>query len=162
MKKLDKKEMAKKFYIEKFFNISSIAKTLNINRATIYYYKNCDLKKNIDWDELRYINTLNPQNTKNKEKMFLSVLITEFDKALVTLEQSNVEQKLKKLENFANSYYKLKIPDAKTNIKLKKEELVKEVITSIVDLSIKQKNISVANFLKNNSSNIIEKVFKNE
>lgn len=158
---MTKKEKAKKFYVEDGYGVSEIAGLLQVERGTVYYYKNSDLKKGVDWDELRYINTLNPKGTEDKEKMFLSVLIQEFDKALVELRESEIEKKLQKLESFAQTYYKLKIPDKKTNVKVQKAEIIKEVITKIANIAIKEKHQEAAQFLSDHSERIIEDLLRN-
>ena len=159
---MTKKEKAKKFYVEDDKSVADIATALNIKTATVYYYKSSDLKKGIDWDELRYIATLNPEDTQDKEKVFLSVLIKEFDKALVELAQSDIEKKLLKLESFAKTYYKLKIPQNKIDTKVKKTQIVKEIITKLANLSIELKQHQVAKFLSDNADRILEDLLKDE
>ena len=159
---MTKKDKAKKFYIEDDKSVADIAVALNINKNTVYYYKNSDFKKGIDWDELRYISTLNPEGTQDKEKIFLSVLIKEFDKALIDLAQSDIEKKLLKLESFARTYYKLKIPDNKTDVKVQKTQIIKEVILKLINIAMQQDNKKVAEFLSHNSDEIIEDLLKSE
>ncbi len=158
---MTKKDKAKKFYIEDDKSVADIAVALNINKNTVYYYKNSDFKKGIDWDELRYISTLNPEDTQDKEKIFLSVLIKEFDKALVDLAKSDIEKKLLKLESFARTYYKLKIPDNKTDVKVQKTQIIKEVITKLANLSIELNQKQVAQFLSDNADRILQDLLKN-
>ncbi|WP_324171991.1 DUF1804 family protein [Sulfurimonas sp.] len=158
---MTKKEKAKKFYVEDGYGVSEIAGLLQVERGTVYYYKNSDYKKSIDWDELRYIHTMNPKATEDKERMFLSVLIQEFDKALVELKESDIEEKLQKLESFAQTYYKLKIPDKKTNVKVQKTEIIKEVIKKISTIAIEEKHQEAAQFLSEHSERIVEDILRN-
>jgi len=158
---MEKREKARKFFVDDGYGVGDIAKALNIQRATIYYYKKTDLEKGIDWDELRYIATLNPEDTHDKEKMFLSVLIQEFNKALIELKNSEVEDKLYKLEQFAKTYYRLKVPDKETGKKLKKDDIAKDVIKKIVALAVDQENMEVAEFLKDNAETIVEDIISN-
>lgn len=159
---MTKKEKAKKFYVEDGYGVREIAGLLQVERGTIYYYKNSDEKKGIFWDELRYMHTMNPKATEDKEKMFLSVLIQEFEKALVELKESDIEKKLQKLESFAQTYYKLKIPDKKTNVKVQKTEIIKEAITKIANIAIEEKHQEVAQFLSEHSERIVEDILRNE
>ena len=161
-KKLDKREKARKFYVNDGYSVGDIATALNVKRQTVYYYKSSDLEKGIDWDELKYIETLNPKDTHDKEKMFLTVLIQEFNKALVELQDSEVENKLQKLEQFAKTYYRLKVPDKETGKKLKKDDIAKDVIKKIVSIAVDQENLEVAQFLSDHSETIVQEILKDE
>lgn len=159
---MTKKEKAKKFYVEDEKSVADIATALNVKKGTVYYYKKSDLEKGIDWDELRYIATLNPEDTHDKEKIFLSVLIKQFDKALVDLANSDLIEKLELIEGYAKTYYKLKIPDNKTDVKVQKTQVVKEVITKIINIAISENHTQVAQFLSDNSDTIMEDLLKSE
>ncbi len=156
------KQKAKRFFVEDGYSVTDIAGLLQVSRPSIYYYKNSDKTKGIDWDELRYVNACDPKDTADKEKMFLSVLIQEFDKALMELKDSDLESKLAKLESFAHTYYKLKIPDKSTTVKVQKTAIIKEVITKLAELSIELKQTQVAQFLSDNAERILQDLLKDE
>ena len=131
-------------------SLTQIASTLGISRQTISNYK-----KKFKWDE-----TLLSEHTidaKDKEKEFILELIKEWDKAVEELKQSDLSNKLTILEKYTKLYYKLKNinQESKTTQKLKKEEIIKETITKIAQLAIKQNNQTVANFLSQNSDLIV-------
>lgn len=157
---MTKKEKSKKFYVEDDKSVADIATALNITKGAVYYHKKSDLDKGVDWDELRYIASLDPKDTQDKEKIFLSVLIKQFDKALVDLAESDLIEKLELIEGYAKTYYKLKIPDSKIDAKVQKTQVVKDVITKIINIAIQNNNQQVAEFLSANSDEIMESLLK--
>lgn len=84
-----KKQLAKDMYIKENKSIEDICVALGISRASFYYYKNRDKTQNqIDWDELKLINAYDKKPTVENEKVFLSTLIIEFEKALEEFKES--------------------------------------------------------------------------
>jgi len=158
-----KKLLAKNMYIKENKSIEDICIALGVSRATFYYYKNKDQKDfNISWDELKLINAYDKKPTIENEKIFLSTLILEFEKTLQQFKDENAEDKLKKLEQFARTYYKLKIPQGKTALKFNKVDILKEFLTKLIDIALKQNHKEVANFLSANSNFIVDELLKNE
>ena len=156
-----KKQLAKDMYIKENKSIEDICVALGISRASFYYYKNRDKTQNqIDWDELKLINAYDKKPTVENEKVFLSTLIIEFEKALKEFKESETEDKLKKLERFASSYYKLKMPQGKIAVSIKKIDVLQEFLKKLVDIAVENNHIEVANFLSENASKIVDDLLK--
>lgn len=156
-----KKQLAKDMYIKENKSIEDICTSLGISRASFYYYKNRDKTQNqIDWDELKLINAYDKKPTVENEKVFLSTLIIEFEKALEEFKESETEDKLKKLERFASSYYKLKMPQGKIAVSIKKIDVLQEFLKKLVDIAVENNHIEVANFLSENASKIVDDLLK--
>lgn len=156
-----KKQLAKDMYIKENKSIEDICVALGISRASFYYYKNRDKTQNqIDWDELKLINAYDKKPTVENEKVFLSTLIIEFEKALEEFKESETEDKLKKLERFASSYYKLKMPQGKIAVSIKKIDVLQEFLKKLVDIAVENNHIEVANFLSENASKIVDDLLK--
>lgn len=156
-----KKQLAKDMYIKENKSIEDICVALGISRASFYYYKNRDKTQNqIDWDELKLINAYDKKPTVENEKVFLSTLIIEFEKALEEFKESETEDKIKKLERFASSYYKLKMPQGKIAASIKKIDVLQEFLKKLVDIAVENNNIEVANFLSENASKIVDDLLK--
>ena len=148
-------------YIKENKSIEDICTSLGISRASFYYYKNRDKTQNqIDWDELKLINAYDKKPTVENEKVFLSTLIIEFEKALEEFKESETEDKLKKLERFASSYYKLKMPQGKIAVSIKKIDVLQEFLKKLVDIAVENNHIEVANFLSENASKIVDDLLK--
>lgn len=86
----------------------------------------------------------------------------EFEKALEEFKESETEDKLKKLERFASSYYKLKMPQGKIAISVKKIDVLQEFLKKLVDIAVEENHIEVANFLSENASKIVDELLKND
>lgn len=158
-----KKQLAKDMYIKENKNIEDICLALGISRASFYYYKNKDKTENkIDWDELKLINAYDKKPTIENEKLFLSTLILEFEKALEDFKEDETEDKLKKLERFAGTYYKLKMPQGKVATSIKKIDILQEFLKKLVDIAVEENHIEVANFLSENASKIVDELLKDE
>lgn len=156
-----KKQLAKDMYIKENKSIEDICTSLGVSRASFYYYKNRDKTQNqIDWDELKLINAYDKKPTVENEKVFLSTLIIEFEKALEEFKESETEDKLKKLERFASSYYKLKMPQGKIAASIKKIDVLQEFLKKLVDIAVENNHIEVANFLSENASKIVDDLLK--
>lgn len=156
-----KKQLAKDMYIKESKSIEDICTSLGVSRASFYYYKNRDKTQNqIDWDELKLINAYDKKPTVENEKVFLSTLIIEFEKALEEFKESETEDKLKKLERFASSYYKLKMPQGKIAVSIKKIDVLQEFLKKLVDIAVENNHIEVANFLSENASKIVDDLLK--
>lgn len=156
-----KKQLAKDMYIKENKSIEDICVALGISRASFYYYKNRDKTQNqIDWDELKLINAYDKKPTVENEKVFLSTLIIEFEKALEEFKESVTEDKLKKLERFASSYYKLKMPQGKIAVSVRKIDVLQEFLKKLVDIAVENNHIEVANFLSENASKIVDDLLK--
>ena len=156
-----KKQLAKDMYIKENKSIEDICTSLGVSRASFYYYKNRDKTQNqIDWDELKLINAYDKKPTVENEKVFLSTLIIEFEKALEEFKESETEDKLKKLERFASSYYKLKMPQGKIAVSIKKIDVLQEFLKKLVDIAVENNHIEVANFLSENASKIVDDLLK--
>jgi len=156
-----KKQLAKDMYIKENKSIEDICTSLGVSRASFYYYKNRDkTQKQIDWDELKLINAYDKKPTVENEKVFLSTLIIEFEKALEEFKESETEDKLKKLERFASSYYKLKMPQGKIAVSIKKIDVLQEFLKKLVDIAVENNHIEVANFLSENASKIVDDLLK--
>jgi len=130
-------------------SLTQIASTLGVSRQTISNYK-----KKFRWDE-----TLLSEHTLDatqKEHEFILELIKEWDMAVEELKQSDLKNKLLILEKYTKLYYKLKNinQESKTTQKLKKEQIIKETITKIARLAIKQNATTVAEFLSTNSETV--------
>lgn len=148
-------------YIKENKSIEDICTSLGVSRASFYYYKNRDkTQKQIDWDELKLINAYDKKPTVENEKVFLSTLIIEFEKALEEFKESETEDKLKKLERFASSYYKLKMPQGKIAVSIKKIDVLQEFLKKLVDIAVENNHIEVANFLSENASKIVDDLLK--
>ena len=131
-------------------SLTQIASTLGVSRQTISNYK-----KKFRWDE-----TLLSEHTLDatqKEHEFILELIKEWDMAVEELKQSDLKNKLLILEKYTKLYYKLKNinQESKTTQKLKKEQIIKETITKIARLAIKQNATTVAEFLSTNSEIVV-------
>lgn len=156
-----KKQLAKDMYIKENKSIEDICTSLGVSRASFYYYKNRDKTQNqIDWDELKLINAYDKKPTVENEKVFLSTLIIEFEKALEEFKESETEDKLKKLERFASSYYKLKMPQGKIAVSVRKIDVLQEFLKKLVDIAVENNHIEVANFLSENASKIVDDLLK--
>lgn len=156
-----KKQLAKDMYIKENKSIEDICTSLGVSRASFYYYKNRDKTQNqIDWDELKLINVYDKKPTVENEKVFLSTLIIEFEKALEEFKESETEDKLKKLERFASSYYKLKMPQGKIAVSIRKIDVLQEFLKKLVDIAVANNHIEVANFLSENASKIVDDLLK--
>ena len=156
-----KKQLAKDMYIKENKSIEDICVALGISRASFYYYKNRDKTQNqTDWDELKLINAYDKKPTVENEKVFLSTLIIEFEKALEEFKESETEDKLKKLERFASSYYKLKMPQGNIAVSIKKIDVLQEFLKKLVDIAVENNHIEVANFLSENASKIVDDLLK--
>ena len=152
-----KHKRAKQLYIDGV-SISSIATAVGLTRTTIYTYKSKDLKKGIDWDELRYLKQTSTVSTKTDEKKFLGTLIQSFENAMSELEEiEEPEKRLNILTRFVNAYYKIKSPN-KGDTKGAKASGASEAIYAISQLAIEQGNHGVVNFLSENHDIIIERV----
>ena len=134
-------------------SLKEIASTLGISRQTVSNYK-----KKFNWDEM--LLSEHTIDAENKEKEFILELIKEWDKAVEELKLSNLSNKLTILEKYTKLYYKLKNINQESRVtqKLKKEEIIKETITKIAQLAIKQNDQTVANFLSQNSETIVEMI----
>lgn len=158
-----KKQLAKDMYIKENKSIEDICLALGISRASFYYYKNKDKTENkSDWDELKLINAYDKKPTIENEKIFLTTLILEFEKALEEFKDDESEDKLKKLERFASSYYKLKMPQGKIATNVKKIDILQEFLKKLVDIAVEENHIEVANFLSQNASKIVDELLKDE
>ncbi len=157
-----KRELIKNMYIKEDKSIEDICTALSITRGTFYYHKNEDAKKGIDWDELKLIQAYDKKPTLENEKVFLSTLINEFEKALEEFKTENAEGKLKKLERFAASYYRLKMPQGKIASSVKKIDVLQEFLKKLVDIAVEQNHIEVANFLSQNADKIVNDLLKSE
>ncbi len=156
-----KKQLAKDMYIKENKSIEDICTSLGVSRASFYYYKNRDKTQNqIDWDELKLINAYDKKPTVENEKVFLSTLIIEFEKALEEFKESETEDKLKKLERFASSYYKLKMPQGKIAVSVRKIDVLQEFLKKLIDIAVENNHIEVANFLSENASKIVDDLLK--
>jgi len=156
-----KKQLAKDMYIKENKSIEDICTSLGISRATFYYYKNRDKTQNqIDWDELKLINAYDKKPTVENEKVFLSILIKEFEKTLEEFKEDTAEDKLKKLERFASSYYRLKIPQNENAKKINKADLLKDFLRKIAQLAIDKGRADIVDFLSKNEDDLIEILIK--
>lgn len=156
-----KKQLAKDMYIKENKSIEDICTILGVSRASFYYYKNRDKTQNqIDWDELKLINAYDKKPTVENEKVFLSTLIIEFEKALEEFKESETEDKLKKLERFASSYYKLKMPRNENSKKINKADLLKDFLRKIAQLAIEKGRADIVDFLSKNEDDLIEILIK--
>lgn len=156
-----KKQLAKDMYIKENKSIEDICTALGISRATFYYYKNKDKTSNqIDWDELKLINAYAKKPTVENEKVFLSTLIKEFEIALEEFKEDKSEDKLKKLERFASSYYKLKMPRNENSKKINKADLLKDFLRKIAQLAIDKGRADIVDFLSKNEDDLIEILIK--
>lgn len=156
-----KKQLAKDMYIKENRSIEDICTSLGISRASFYYYKNRDKTQNqIDWDELKLINAYDKKPTVENEKVFLSILIKEFEKTLEEFKEDTSEDKLKKLERFASSYYRLKIPQNENAKKINKADLLKDFLRKIAQLAIDKGRADIVDFLSKNEDDLIEILIK--
>ena len=150
-------------YIKENRSIEDICTALGIARASFYYYKSTDKQKNgSDWDELKLLNAYSSKPTVENEKVFLSTLIKEFEDALGEFENYTAEDKLMKLERFASSYYRLKMPKGKTALSVKKIDVLQEFLKKLVDIAVEENHMEVANFLSDNANKIVDELLKNE
>ncbi len=154
-----KKKEAKRLYIQGN-SIENICTILHISRPTFYYYKKLDNQKGIDWDDLAYAKALNKNEMLTSEKEFLTTLIRSFEDNLKAIEEiEDVDKRLKLLERYSNSYYKLKAPSQK-DCKTVKAKAIEDTISKICDIAQRQKDTNVFNFLSNNAELILEEVSK--
>jgi len=138
--------------------ITSIATALGLTRATIYNYKKEDLRKKIDWDELRYHKQTSSISTKGDEKRFLATLIQSFEKAMTELEEvEEPEKRLNILTKFVNAYYKIKSP-SKGDTKGAMATGASKAIYAVSKLAMEQGNTEVVNFLSEYHDIVIERV----
>ncbi len=152
-----KRELIKDMYIKSANrNIEDICTSLGITRANFYYHKNADKKKGIDWDELKLLNAYDKAPTIENEKVFLSTLINEFEKALEEFKDKTAENKLSKLERFAASYYRLKMPRPESKQKINKAELLKEFLMKVAQVAIDKGRSDIVDFLAKNEDELIE------
>lgn len=154
----------KKYAVKKLFlegkTISFIATALSVSRATIYTYKKEDYNAGIDWDELAFASAIDPSGTKLNEKEFLTTLIKEFENALKGLDTlENPAEKLKLLNTYASSYYRLKAP-MKNDCKSAVLEASGKAIYAISQLALENDAKETLTFLSKNSDRIIEMVLK--
>ena len=131
-------------------SLKEIALILGVSRQTISNWK-----KKEKWDEL----LLSEQaiDAETKEKEFLLELISEWDKALIELKESDLANKLSLLEKYTKTYYKLKNinSSSKLTAKLKKEDIAKKVLLKLSNLAIEKKEKQVAEFLSKWADEII-------
>lgn len=154
---MTKHERCKQLYIDGH-SISSIATAVGVSRATVYNYKSEDLKKSIEWDELKYIKQTNATATKDDEKRFLGTLIQNFENAMASLEEiEEPEKRLTILTKFINAYYKIKSPN-KGDCKGAKASGASEAVYAISQLAMESDNLSVVNFLSEYHDVVIERV----
>ncbi len=156
-----KHNLIKDMYIKEGKSIEDICTALGISRASFYYHKNKDkTQNNIDWDELKLINAYDKKPTLENEKIFLSTLIHEFEKALEQFKEDKAEDKLKKLERFASSYYRLKMPRTQSKQKINKADLLKEFLTKVAQVAINKGRSDIVDFLVKNEDDLIEVFIK--
>jgi len=152
-----KHKRAKQLYIDGN-SITDIATAVGLTRTTIYTYKAKDLKKDIDWDELRYLKQTSATSTKTDEKKFLGTLIQSFENAMMELEQiEEPEKRLNILTKFVNAYYKIKSPNS-GDTKGAKASGASEAVYALSKLAMEQGNHTVVNFLSDNHDIVIERV----
>lgn len=144
----------KQLYIEGA-SITDIATTLNINRSTIYYHKNKDAQRNIDWDELRYAYSTNHQVTEQNEKLFLSTIIKAFEKEIDNIEHiEDTEKRLSILAKYANLYYKIKQPMTGDSTSHRLSAAI-DTIYALGELARQKGNNEVVRFLSANNEPIL-------
>lgn len=131
---------------------------MNLSRATIYNYKNQDIKNSIDWDELKFLHATDSTRTNKTEQEFIALLINQFDEALADLDKKSPEGKIATIAKYTNLYYKLK--QQRDNPIVSKADIAKAVIEKISLIALNHKKQAVVNFLAANADLIISKVIK--
>jgi len=154
-----KATLAKKMYVEGK-NVSEIATALGIARATVYNYKKKDVERGVDWDDLAFSKAIDPSGVRLNEKEFLTTLIHNFEKALKGLDAiEDPEKKLRLLNEYARSYYKLKAP-LKNDCKSAIIDALTKAVFSLSQLALEEDNKPVLEFLSAHETQIIEMVLR--
>lgn len=154
------RDLLRKMYTDGM-SIEEIATVHNVTTPSVYYHKNLDAKAGVNWDDLLLLKSRDSQSIDVKEKEFLSILITSFEKTLKTLEEiEDVEKRLSVLERYTKSYYTLKAP-LKTDCKTQVSEAITTTIHTISSLALSSKSKEVIMFLSDHTDDIIAEVFKN-
>jgi predicted transcriptional regulator len=152
-----KKEQIKALYLQGK-SITDICAILGVSRPTIYKYKKADEKKGISWDELCYQKSADISDMVNKEKEFLSHLISSFEKEIEKLDEiENPTLRLSVLDKYVRSYYRIKAP-IKTDCRVQVFEALSLFIREMGSLAGAKENKTVIDFLSQNSDFLIEKV----
>ena len=149
-------EQMKQLYINGT-NISDISTLLHVTRQTVYAAKNRDLKKGLDWDELRLAKLQDVAGTKMSEKGFISHLIKGYEEAIDGLGELPAKERLKLLEQYAQAYYRLKAP-LKTDCKAQVTDAIMQTIYKISELALEDGNKDVIDFLSKHSDKIVQRV----
>lgn len=159
MRKNTKIQTIKKLYIDGK-TISEICQIVGISRATFYNLKKKDLDSGIDWEELAFSKAIDPSETKLNEKEFLTTLIRSFEDALKNLDDiEDPTKRLQLLKEYANSYYKLKVP-LKNDCKSAIIDSTSKTIYEISQMALEDDNKIMVEFLSKNADKIIERVLK--
>lgn len=159
MRKNTKIQTIKKLYIDGK-TISEICQIVGISRATFYNLKKKDLDSGIDWEELAFSKAIDPSETKLNEKEFLTTLIRSFEDALKNLDDiEDPTKRLQLLKEYANSYYKLKVP-LKNDCKSAIIDATSKTIYEISQMALEDDNKIMVEFLSKNADKIIERVLK--
>lgn len=148
-------EHAKSLYCQRT-PISDIAQILGVSRTTIYAYKNKDLARGIDWDNLRFIKATDSKAAERNEQDFLAVLIGRFETSLDVINQLEPDKQLKELTQYANTYYKLKMQ--RDNPKVNKADVAKQVLHTLSSIALEHQSECVIEFLSTHADEIVNAV----
>lgn len=149
-------EQMKQLYIDGT-NISDISTLLHVTRQTVYAAKNRDLKKGLDWDELRLAKLQDVAGTKMSEKGFLAHLIKSYEDAIEGLDTLEPKERLNALTQYSSAYYRLKAP-LKTDCKAQVTDAIMQTIYKISELALEDGNKEVVDFLSKHADKIVQRV----
>jgi len=155
---MGKREIYRELYVSGRTALE-IASALDVTEQAVYYHKNSDKKKGLNWDTLRIAKVTDIKDIKEKETTFLSLLLHEYEEAMESLKELDAVARLDALKKYATAYYRLKAPK-ETNAKVDKIRVAQDVITQLAELAIDLNHTGTIEFLSQNSDSIIQSVLK--
>lgn len=150
-------QQSKDLYI-KGNSVTTIAALLGISRTSVYGYKNSDKSKDIDWDELKFLNATDSGDAQRNEEDFVALLIHTFESALEDLNNSEPNVQIETISKHIATYYKLK--QQRDNVKVNKADMAKLILTEVSKIALDKEATEVIAFLSNNADQIVSTVIK--
>ncbi len=151
-------ERMKALYIEGK-SVKEISVMCKVSPQAVYQRRKKELEFGVDWDELALSHARDNSGTKMSEKEFITTLIKGFELDFERLKELEPSESLELLAKYSTTYYKLKSP-SKSDCRELMLNAINKTILSISDLSIRENNKSVIEFLSSNADNIVEMVLK--